>query len=181
MRVLQAAILDAPVVTPEAPAAVAERKVQSIFAYGTLRMDFRPEGGDAWGVVTDAIKTTWKYGTVRSFQLWQDLRSNHPYTLWSNQQHDTVRGTLITFEDPAVFYDRLQVCDIIEEHNTEPGKKSVYERTIVEVKTEGEGGASEVVPAYIYYMEYDAVRAATSLKFPAGDWLTAIRALRGED
>jgi len=115
-------------------------------------------------------------GRVHGFQLWQDLRSNHPYTLWTNKHVDVVRGTVITFDDLDVFYDRLQVCDLIEEHNPHGTSKSVYERTIVEVHTDD----GEIINAYIYYMEPDAQRASTSLSFPDGDWLTTIRSLRGE-
>lgn len=185
---------------PETLAAVLARMPRALFAYGTLRADFLPGGGDAWGVLPRG--TVACYGRVYGFRLKQDLRARYPYAVHTGNRTDSVRGTLLTW--PAAdtlagsadteFYDRLQVCNLIEAHDPHGATPSLYERaeTVVEDDGGGEQQAAEIargddgtadpqhVKAYIYHMLPSAERAEYSLDIPGGDWLLQVRTLRGD-
>lgn len=173
LRQLIAELQGLPVIPPEDPAAVAARGVMAIFAYGTLRGDFKREG-DGWGATSGARVHR---GRVHGYQLWQDLRDFYPYTVKTDQETDRVFGTLLAFDNADVFYDRLQVCDLIEEHNPHGTSPSAYERSIAPVHLMD---SDQIVNAYIYYMVPTPDRQQHSVQFPSGDWLASALRLRGE-
>ena len=193
--------VSAEIPAPEDPAAVAAAGTRAIFAYGTLRTDFYPGGGDAWGV----MPSKWQrgageaapavvYGTVRGFRMMQDLRAGYPYALKTDCMADAIRGTLLAWPAPALlekggnvtgtdlFYDRLQVCNLIEAHDPHGLTPSLYERCEVDVEVEkaASDGAGRTVRAYLYYMRPDPGRLQWSLVVPGGDWLQQVRDLRGD-
>jgi hypothetical protein len=133
------------------------------------------------------------YGTVRGFRLKQDLRAGYPYALRTDNPEDVIRGTLLTWAplanndtmqptcapDLDIFYDRLQVCNLIEAHDASGLTPSLYERCHVEVTVDVSPG--QPVGAYLYYMNPSVERLQWSLDIPAGDWLEQVRSLRGDD
>ena len=98
---------------------------------------------------------------------------------------DVVRGVLLSWpDDDEHFYDRLQVCDLIEGHRPDSQADSLYLRSVVpaEPTSRGPMTASSLrrradTEAYMYHQlaPIGSFRALVSIDFPSGDWVEVLK------
>eukprot|EP00940_MAST-03C_sp_MAST-3C-sp2_P002794 g2794.t1 len=136
-----------------------DKRVEHIFAYGTLRADYSPEG-DRWGIACD--RCAWRHGTAEGFRMYQNPDEFFPFCVRSTRKKDTIRGTLLSWPgDRATFDEKLKKCDKIEGY---PGY--LYDRTTVDVRDD----SGKRVPAFIYFLTREPEPDSNVLRFPEGDW-----------
>ena len=178
-----AAVLDAGTLVPgdegadrAAPAALDEDSLaaaralspRAVFAYGTLRADFLPGKGDAWGATGGCA---WAPAVVEGFELWQAEGVDYPHVRHAGAADSRVTGTLVTWPDAdmAAWQSKLREMDAIECY------PHLYSRQPVRVQVTGEwrgGGAESAVQwAWLYYSAQPEGEGERRLE--GGDWLEA--------
>ena len=175
----------------EPKAAVLERDARSIFVYGTLRPDCG-QGGDVWGVCTSAASPPsapcrWTPGTVTGFALKQHPALKYPYAVKTGRPDDVVHGAVLCWGDDDTFYDRLQVCDLIEGYNWQRPDAGLYQRAQVSALTAGPGCAGSDTQAspggqqvYMYYQQNPGDgHQRSSITVADGDWLAMLKSRGG--
>ncbi|CAE6923349.1 CARNS1 [Symbiodinium sp. CCMP2456] len=84
----------------------------AVFAYGTLRGDFGPDG-DKWGVLAKS-EATWQPARVRGFRLYQDPRLTYPFAVRTGKDDDVIVGTVIQWPSAAAAKEQIANCNQIE-------------------------------------------------------------------
>jgi hypothetical protein len=101
---------------------------------------------------------------------------------------DVVHGCILSWDSDATFYDRLQVMDMVEGHDTANPTElgSLYQRCVTKavpaahgergVAIETDGGEQQATPAYVYFQSAPpaSLHHLNSLRIPGGDWLAML-------
>lgn len=149
---------------PFKPSTATTTTTQSVFAYGTLRPDFREDGGgDKYGVTNDVSMSC--LGYVEGFKLFQENGVWYPFCVETENKEDRVVGYCMTWNNLKCFQEKLQQMDRIE--------GSTYQRRVVNVKCKKDGKTRR---AYIYVQNKSVMENAKNVKvFPDGDWMSCRR------
>jgi gamma-glutamylcyclotransferase (GGCT)/AIG2-like uncharacterized protein YtfP len=157
-----------------APPSVPAPAACAIFAYGTLRSDFLPEGGDRWGVCAALAAAGHPLDVSRAgraavsgFDLYQEGGRTYPFAVRRPGAGRLV-GTLLAWVDAGAFAQALRKCDEIEGFDAAHPTSGLYLRDVVHATPLGGGRA---VAAYVYHQQRtsDSLRGAT--RYANGDWL----------
>mmetsp|Transcript_54746 Transcript_54746/g.127767 ORF Transcript_54746/g.127767 Transcript_54746/m.127767 type:complete len:249 (-) Transcript_54746:43-789(-) len=138
----------------------------AVFAYGTLRGDFGPDG-DKWGVLAKSA-ATWKKATVRGFRLYQDPRLTYPFAVRTGNDTDVIIGTIIHWPTDEVAREQISNCNQIEGFRPSQPEAGLYRRALVEVHPVGEDRPEA---ALMYHQVWPSHLLKAVQEFPGGDWL----------
>ncbi|CAE8597656.1 unnamed protein product [Polarella glacialis] len=159
--------------------------VRAVFAYGTLRGDFGPEG-DHWGVI-ESTGAAWYRTTVRGYRLHQEEGLFYPFAVQTGSLEDVITGTLLLWAPGEVARRAIARCDQIEGFNPHRPLHGLYRRAQLEVELPPAAVADSVdagwldrdieattIRAFIYHqLQPPAAAGKSILSFPGGDWLAS--------
>lgn len=146
-----------------AQARVHQYMIQAVFAYGTLRGDFK-EDGDNWGVINE-FHGRWRPGTARGFKLYQDLGLFYPFAVQTGGDNDVLVGSLLQFPDAEAARGAVVRCNSIEGFDPADPTSGLYSRALVEVAV---ADPPWLVPALVYHQAMP--EEGDHKHFATGDW-----------
>jgi len=135
--------------------------IRTVFAYGTLRGDFSPDG-DRWGVLK-RYGGSWELGKARGFRLYQREGMFYPFAVHTGKPDDVLVGTVLQFPSDDVAKQAIESCNQIESFDPKQPKSGLYQRIAAQVQTD----AGQLAQAFVYHQP---MNDGTVKAFASGDW-----------
>lgn len=147
--------------------AEANPEALAVFAYGTLRGDFGPDG-DKWGVLAKS-EATWQPARVRGFRLYQDPRLTYPFAVRTGKDDDVIVGTVIQWPSAAAAKEQIASCNQIEGFRASQPEAGLYRRALVQAQLKD--STAPPLAALMYHQIWPSEMLRAVKEFPDGDWL----------